>query len=95
MPAVRKRKTKAQKFLEHHDREEEIGKWGDWKLVYLPWRHDETWYNLKLYYDKRGPKNTWRFGWNGERFSKSRDFSLLEKKHPEILFLVMSVVRSL
>ena len=50
------------------------------------------WLNLKLVSLTPGRKNSWWFGWNGARFSRSSDARLLAEHHPQIYRWVANVL---
>lgn len=64
----------------------------EWMLLRVEgWCHGE-WASLKLIRDRRGPKNVWQLGTNGERMARNRDLALLVEHHPQIADWVRSIV---
>ena len=55
-----------------------------WKLLERVSRSAKGWRNLKLIAMGRNVKANYSFGWNGSRFSDSRDWILLQAHEPEI-----------
>ena len=67
---------------------------GEFVLLERP-SHSSEWRNLKLVRHARRPgeKNTWWFGWNGERQSNAIDAKKLAEHHPDVLQWVIDSLR--
>lgn len=64
-----------------------------WTLFKVPDNSGATWTNLHLCRKgRRLPKKSWRFAWNGERLSRTRDLGLLAQHHEDVLEWVYEVL---
>jgi hypothetical protein len=58
------------------------------RVIHLTERSSREWKSLKVVRDVpagMGGIRSWRFGWNGERFSRNTALAQLDRDHPEFV----------
>jgi len=61
-------------------------------LFERPADNGNGWLSLKLVASERRKKRNWWFGWNGKRFSKTKDTKLLQEHELEIYEWVLAAL---
>lgn len=91
---VGKKVLVGKRMLKRLDSEVDLAVNGSWRVVLVGEWCCDGWASLKVFdHRKSARKSVFVLGYNGQRFSKSRDAGILVKRHPDVLPWVETVLK--